>query len=106
MTLGNSTLENQREHTLTKNNNADVVKPVNPDSSDSKGDELEDMLVRMHQQRAQRRLSTVPCYPEASRTGSATMSEAAASFARIKWRQAPVDKHHSSGHAKIESGSM
>jgi len=93
--------------TSTKNKSADVVNPVNPDSAESKEDELEDMLVRMHQQRAQRGLSTVPSYSEASRTGNVTLSEAAASFARIKWRQAPVvDKHHVSCHAKIESGSM
>jgi len=97
------------------------AEPYSPDSSSdaepgscdstSYQDELEDMLVRRHQQRdsqraAARHVSHVASVPTVHGTGSmpVSSSEATNAFARIKWRQAPVVSHSSSCHAKVESG--
>ena len=122
MTLDDSTLASQSErdserssltlHTIAHlKNEQDSLKSKNyrveTDRNDSSSnvDELEEMLVRAHQQRLQWRLAQATSVSGTSRPASTQMSEAAMSFANIKWRQVPGVPHHSSCHAKIESQS-
>ena len=101
-----------QSHThLTNENNAPSSqhrRVSKPDSSQTTSasqdqvDELENMLVRMHKQRAARQSSQTSS-PAINRLTRAPHLEAAESFAKIKWRQAPGFSHNSSCHAKVES---